>query len=173
MLDPNAQIPLNYKPTPEDLAWRLYRTGWWGFQLLLFLTIAWRIGPNLLLFHSPFSPGPEDYVPYTKQYAPIIAAIKAYDRDFGKLPDDSWGLPPQYMPPGFKGEGGEILPATSLTIPIGAQGVLEYEFSPEKEGWWVHSPRYDGPIPAPIVPAAPKLATQPSTTSPTNASHGN
>ncbi|MGA2443077.1 MAG: hypothetical protein ABSH08_19155 [Tepidisphaeraceae bacterium] len=169
MLEYDARRP-RYRPTPEDRVWLLYRLGWYGFQLLLLLAIVYRIGPNLFLFHSPFSPRPEDFVSYTNEYVPIIAAIKAYNRDFGKLPFDS-DLPPEYMPRGYKGVVGEIVNTTSITFPLADHIVLEYEFSPAMEGWIVHSPRYDGRIPAPIVPAAPKPVTRPSSSPLPDASH--
>ena len=107
MLEYEVRKP-HYTPTPEDRAWRLRRLGWYGFQLILFLAIVYRIGPNLVLFHSPFSPSPAEYVAFTNDYVPMIAAIKAYNRDFGKLPMGSFDLPPKYKPRGFKGENGEI-----------------------------------------------------------------
>jgi hypothetical protein len=159
MIDYQARkVPYNL--TPEDRAWRRRRLGWYCFQLFLFFAIVYRIGPNLFLFHSPFSPGPRDFVAEADKYAPMIAAIKAYNRDFETWPGSSWELPPNYMPPNIVGEGGEIM-GTSITFPVG-HDVLEYEFSPAIEGWTVHSPRYDGPIPAAIVAAAAKPATQPS-----------
>jgi hypothetical protein len=172
MLDDGARKP-HYRPTPEDRVWLRYRLGWYGFQLLLYLAIVYRIGPNLVLFHSPFSPGPEDYVAFTNDYVPIIAAIKAYSRDFGQLPMDSLELPPAYRPRGNNGQIGEILGTTSITFQVGDNAVLEYEFSSPVEGWIVHAPRYDGRIPAPIVPAAPKPVTRPSSSPHTDASHGN
>ncbi len=86
---------------------------------------------------------------------------------------DNFDLPPEYMPRGFNGEIGEIFNTTSITFQVGDHAVLEYEFSPPIEGWIVHSPRYDGRIPAPIVAAAPKPVTRPSTIPNTDASHGN
>ncbi len=172
MLDYEAR-KRHYSPTPEDRRWLLYRLGWYGLQLLLFLAIVYRIGPNFFLFHSPFSPDPEDFVALTRNYVPIIAEIKAYRRDFGKLPMDSYDLPPEYTPRGFNGANGEILNTTSITFPTGLHAVLEYEFSPPIEGWIVHSPRYDGRIPAPIVPAAPKPVTRPSSSPHTDVSHSN
>lgn len=161
-----------YEPTPEDRAWQRKRFAWYGFQVFLFFAIVYRIGPNLILFHSPFSPGPKDFVPLTSQYVPIIAAIKAYHRDYGTLPFESVDLPPQYMPPGYmnNGQNSEILNTTSITFQAADSSVLEYEFSPMIEGWKVHSPRYDGAIPAPIVAAAPKPVASPAgpATNPTN-----
>ena len=162
----------SYRPTAEDRSWFCRRLAWYGFQCLLFVSIVYRVGPNFVLFHSPFSPGPQYYVQFTHDYTSMIAAIKAYKRDFGELPIDS-ELPQEYFPPEYTGGRGQILNTTSITFPLQRPeaffpfGVLEYEFSPEKEGWIVHSPRYNGPIPAPIVPAAPKPATQPAT-SPTS-----
>ncbi len=156
-----------YHPTPEDRSWLVYRLGYSALQLLLLLVIVYRVGPNLFLFDTPFTPGPLDYVRYTTDYVPAIAAIQAYQRDFGKLPVDTDDLAPEYLPADFKGGRGEINGTTSITFPVGNHGVLEYEFSPTIEGWMIHSPRYNGRIPAPIVPAAPKPTTR-SSSNPTS-----
>jgi len=161
-----------YESTAEDRAWQARRFAWYTFQALLFLAIVYRAGPNLILFHSPFSPRPQDFVPLTNQYVPIVAAIKAYQRDFGKLPFDSTDLPPQYKPVGYNGQVGEIVYTTSITFQVQDSSVLEYEFSPLIEGWKIHSPRYDGRIPAPIVPAAPKPVASTSSGSATSAPNG-
>jgi len=158
-----------YHPTSEDRTWRVYRFGYYGLQLLPLSIISFWIGPNLVLFHSPLSPGPADYAQLTNDYIPMIAAIKAYRRDFGQLPASSYGLPPEYRPPNYHGGDGEILNTTSITFTVAKQSVLEYEFSPMKEGWIIHSPRYDGPIPALIVHAAPKPITASVSTPTTNA----
>ncbi len=160
-----------YHSTPEDRRWLAYRFGYYASQLLLFVAIAYWIGPNLRLYHSPFSPTPSDFVSYTKYYVPIIAEIKAYRRDFGQLPEDD-GLPPAYTPPGYEGVNGEIDGTTSITFVVGNVNVLEYEFSPAREGWIIHSPRYDGPIPAPIVRAAPKPIAIPASTPTMGISNG-
>jgi hypothetical protein len=115
----------HYQPTPEDRAWRLRRLGYYILQIALFLLVGFRVGPNLILFHSPMSPTPADFVPFTERFVPVIAAIKAYNRDYGKLPVDSYDLPPEYGPP-----------------------------------------NYDGPIPAPIVTAAPKPTTRTAASQP-------
>jgi hypothetical protein len=162
-----------YEPTPEDRVWLGRRFGWYGFQVLLFFAIVYRIGPNLILFHSPFSPAPRDFVPLTSQYVQIIAGIKAYHRDYGVLPFTSMDLPPQYMPAGAQNQAyGEILNTTSITFGTDDWSVLEYEFSPVIEGWKIHSPRYDGPIPAPIVVAAAKPVAPSSSAPATSAAHG-
>jgi hypothetical protein len=171
MLEYEARIR-NYHITAEDQAWLVRRLAYYASQVVVFLLVALRIGPNLILFHSPLSPGPADYVQFTKDDVPMIAAIKAYKRDFGTLPAGSWNLPPAYEPANYRGGGGEILNTTSITFTVGLSGVLEYEFNPASEGWIIHSPRYDGRIPAPIVQAAPKPTSQPVTQS-LNAPHGN
>jgi hypothetical protein len=160
-----------YRATPEDRAWLWRRLRYYGLQLLLFLAIVYRIGPNLFLYHSPLSPSAADYVRYTKQYVPIIAAIKAYNRDFGKLPAGDFDLPPDYLPANYHGGGAEIL-GTSITFETAEFGVIEYDFSPTSEGWIMHFPRYDGRIAAPIVAAAPKPSAQPSVGPATTAPHG-
>jgi hypothetical protein len=119
-----------------------------------------------VLFHSSFSPSLTDYARQTDRFVPTIAAIKAYNRDFGKLPAVAYELPSEYQPSTHDGDYGEIVWTTSITFQAEGWAVLEYEFSPEKEGWTIHAPRYDGPIPAPIVTAAPKPTTRAATSKP-------
>lgn len=179
MLDYQAEKP-RYQPTRKDSVWRLYRLAYYELHLLVFLVVGFKVGPNLFLFHRPFSPGLAGYVRYTDTYVPIIAAIKAYNRDCGNLPLSSFELPPAYRPRNFQGDDGYINDTTSITFFVGDHGVLEYEFFPGKEGWYIHAPRYDGSLPAPIVAAAPKPTTPavtqpaapPSSSLPTSTPHG-
>jgi hypothetical protein len=159
-----------YRFTPEDRAWRWRRLGYYGLHLLLLLAIVYRIGPNLVLYHSPLSPRPGDYLRYTQPYVPIIAAIKAYNRDFGKLPEGDFDLPPEYVPANY--HAFNEISGTSITFSTSDYGVIEYDFSPASEGWIVHFPRYDGRIVAPVVTAAPTPSTQPSAGAAASAPHG-
>ena len=131
------------------------------------ILICCGLGPNLILFHAPWGPSPAEYAHISQQYAQLIAGIKAYRRDFGALPFSSYEMPSAYRPRNYHGPEGEILGTTSITLPAG-HAVFEYEFSPAMEGWKVYSPRYDGPLPAPIVPAMSLAATQAAATQPSN-----
>ena len=161
-----------YQRTPQDWAWLRRRLLYYLAHVALFFAIISRLGPNLFLFKSPFSPSPAYYVRLTQPFVPMIAAIKAYQRDHGQLPSDSDSLPEDYRPPDWQGQEGEILHYGSITFPadVGtitcradASTVVEYDFTPATEGWIIHAPRYDGRIKAPIVPAAPPPATHPAT----------
>lgn len=163
-----ANAKRKYEPTREDLKWDDRRFAYYFVHVLLFALIVYRIGPNMFLFHSPFSPPPAHYAALAKQYEPLIAAIKAYQRDFGKLPSDSYSLPESYRPAGYTAGDGQIIGTNSITFGPTEYSVIEYNFAQPGEGWTVYAPRYQGPIPAPIVLAAPSPASQPSTGPNTN-----
>src|ERR1043165_5324672 len=84
---------VRYQVTPEDRVWLGWRLMYYAAHVVLFLTIIYRAGPNLFLFHSMSSPTPGDYAKFTRTYVPLIAAIKAYQRDYGALPADDYELP--------------------------------------------------------------------------------
>ena len=120
------------------------------------------------MFHSLFSPTPADYAAIAQQrYTTAIAALKAYQRDNGSLPDSTWDIPETYLPKDSS-ELGTVCGTTSVTFGLN-RAIVEYEFTPATEGWFIHAPRYDGRLPAPIVAAAP--ATRPAVTQPTNANN--
>ncbi len=166
--EPTPQL---YQPTAADRGWRWRRIAYYLCQAGIFLAIALEFGPNVIMFHQVLRPGDAYYSAMTTEFVPLIAAIKAYQRDFGSLPGDAYTLPPQYLPKNYDGPNGEILQFTSITLQID-RCVLEYEFTPANEGWIMHSPRYEGRISAPLVQAAPKPATAPTTASTSN-SNGN
>jgi hypothetical protein len=162
VLDYEKQEP-RYVPRPEDRRWRLRRIAYYLGHVVLFGAIVYRAGPNMFLFHSPFSPPPQHYAGLAKQYMPLVAAIKAYQRDFGKLPMDSFNLPPRYRPAGYTAGEGAILGTNSITFGPIEYSVIEYNFAQPGEGWTVYAPRYKGPIPAPLVLATPSPASRPTT----------
>lgn len=162
MLDYQAPRP-KYKESPEEVSWRLRRLVYYGAHLLLFALIIYRVGPNLFLFNSPFSPTPADYALVTAEYAPTVAALKAYQKDHGELPPTSDNLRPAYMPDRQEWRLGSIMGGT-ITFQVGSHTVLEYDFRPATEGWVIYAPRYYGRVPAPLVLAALVPATGPSTT---------
>jgi hypothetical protein len=164
MLDYESHLP-RYQPTPGDRTWFWRRMAYYVLHLLLLGLIVYRVGPNLFLFHSPFSPTPIEFAQIARKYAPMVAAIKAYQRDYpNAVLDITDELPPPYMPPNGNQLYGSIAARPSVTFPTGS-AVLEYDFTPAIEGWVVHSPRYNGRISAPTVPAARIAATHPATTS--------
>ena len=163
MLEYEARIR-RYEPTPEDRAWLLRRLAYYFAHLLVFSLIVYRIGPNLFLFHSPFSPSPAYYATLTRPYVSMVAAIKAYKRDTGSLPSGTDDLPKEYVPADYIGEIGEILGTGIITFGTGDRHsivVVAYDFRPATEGWFIYAPRYYGPIPAPKVQPAPTPPTPP------------
>ena len=168
MLD--YEIPKrHYHPTAEDRSWLVRRLIYYAAHVLFLLAIVYRVGPNLFLFHSPLSPAPADYITFARDYVPMIAALKAYQRDSGALPHSSDELPKEYRPINFQGEEGQIMGSPTITFPIKGHSVLVYDFAPATEGWSIYAPRYYGRIPAGIVQAAPSPATNPATRPKTDA----
>ena len=159
-----AHFP-RYELAAADRRWLLYRLVYYFAQLAAFCLIVYRIGPNLVLFGSLFSPSPAYYAGLTPRYAPTVAAAKAYQRDHGSLPFETSGLT-KYLPKGTQPEQGNILNTPYVAFQAGG-GVLAYDFRPASEGWIMYAPRFHGRIPAPIVPAAPPAnavsASRPST----------
>ena len=169
MLDYEAKLP-RYESSPEDRRWLLRRLSYYLGHLAVLLLIVYRPGPNLFLFHSLFSPTPADYAAIAQErYTTTIAAIKAYQRDNGALPSGTSELQGTYLPQNF-GEVGNIIGFTSVTFMLeGNSAVVEYEFTPATEGWFIYAPRYYGRLPAPLV--APSPTTRPAATQQTNATN--
>lgn len=153
MLDYEGRI-VGYEETRQDVVWRVRRIGYYFGQALLFFVIVYRVGPNLFLFGSPFSPRPGDFAAIAQtRYAPVVAAIKAYQRDRGELPSTTHQLIPRLLPK--NAPFGRLDGTARVIFQLSeTSGVLAYDFTPATEGWVVFSPRYQGPIPAPLVPAA-------------------
>jgi hypothetical protein len=146
-----------YVLTAEDRIWRLRRWGYYLAHIFLFALLSKWIGPNLLLFHSIFSPSPDYYATLTSEYVPAITAIKMYQAAKGTLPDYTDGIPKTFQPTNYIEHNGTICGTTSVTFALKHE-VLEYEFSTDQEGWTIYAPRYQGRLNAPVVPA-PASAT--------------
>jgi hypothetical protein len=153
----------SYLPTAADRRWFHRRLLYYAGHVLLFAAIIYRAGPNMFLFHRPWSPKAADYTAMTRDYVAMIAAIKAYQRDTQSMPFDTLELPKGYQPSNYRGEIGRIYGTPRVTFAIG-HNVLVYDFSSATEGWYVYAPRYHGPIAAPRVPPAPPPVTRPTTT---------
>ncbi len=167
MLDYETKLP-RYQSTPEDRRWLLRRLFYYLGHVVVLGLIGYWAGPNLIMFHSLFSPTPADYAAIAEgECTTAIAAIKAYQRDNGSLPSGTWELGGTYLPRNSDPTG-NILSTTSVTFGLG-RAVVEYEFTPAREGWFIHAPRYDGRLPAPIVPPSP--TTRPAVTQGANANH--
>jgi hypothetical protein len=152
-----------YKPTRQDRIWLLRRIGYCLGQLALFLVLSFWVGPYLVLLIRYGGDTPERFAAVAQaRYAGIVAAIKAYQRDEGALP--GWvGQARAYWPNDYRDDGADLLFTTRMTFVCrDPYGVIVYEFAAADEGWRVYSPRYNGPLPAPLVQAAP--ATRPTAT---------
>lgn len=147
-----------YATTAEDSAWFFRRLGYYLAHALVFFVIVKWIGPDLIIY-CQFSSSPDYYAKLSQPYMPMIAAIKAYQRDHRELPETTFDMPEKYQPTNWDNTLiGTILGASSVTFELRDQSaVLEYEFTPESEGWIIHAPRCQKRLPLPIVPAAPSL----------------
>ena len=167
MLEYEARIP-KYVESRNDVLWRYRRYAYYLGHVALCFAISFWIGPNLILLSRYPDATPATFAQVAQaRYAGVVAAIKAYQRDKGTLPLSVWEMPKAYFPAGYEYDGADLCGTTRISFPSSKpHGVLVYEFKLPGEGWYVYSPRYDGPIPAPIVPPGP--ATQPTSTRPMN-----
>jgi hypothetical protein len=140
--------------------WFYYQLGYLFFLVLLFWVIGWQLGPNLFNFGKLTRPTPAEFVEQVeKDCVPIVRAMKEFERDRGRLPNDMRELVPKYLP--------SDRDTYLLTVWNGGfrfrgkwdQAII-YDFTPGREGWYVFGGFTNGKIPLPPV----KLpATQPTT----------
>jgi len=96
-----------------------------------------------------------------KTCTPIVSAMKAYRRDHGHLPDRWDDIAPDYIK---TPRGPAIIDDGKFHWYAGYNHMIEYDFSPGAEGWFIHGPYTQGRIPAPPAPVGPTTspATRPS-----------
>lgn len=141
-----------------------------------FASIAFYFGPSWILFHKLRWITPADFADAARErVAPIVLAVKQYEADNGRLPDESVHdlqsvLVPAYLIPP---KGRDRLPGYfyldegDLHYLAKFNHMIVYRFRPQQEGWSVAGAFTSGPIPLPPVafdPAAPRPATRPATT---------
>lgn len=152
--------------------WWLRRLVYYAALVVLFLTISFYVGPNEFLFRRVLYPyhSISDYIPeITTDCVPLVRAVKEYQRDYGKLPDDLYQVMPGYLP---------SCPLEARMFDhqlyfLKGDHLICYDFAPGSEGWTVvpsvpHGsiPATGSTVPAPLVSLGP--ATRP-TASPTSA----
>lgn len=156
--------PIARRP-PRDPQWRHWRNLRILLRVGLFVLLAppsIYVGRNLVLFGKPTTLSPADFVPTVQNIAlPTVRAMKEYERDTGHLPDRMDDLIPKYLQS----------PPMSFAQRVGDSGyelftkynqVITYDFKPGAEGWSVHGPFANGPIPVPPVTILPTAKPSPS-----------
>ena len=168
MVDQPQRPPLNYfGPPPRSAAvvydaetrrWlairRVYRVGLY----VLIAPIAVPVFSNLIKFGKPTSLSPADFVQEAQtECVPTVRAIKKYQQDTGKLPDDIQNVVPKYLPSDPVRE--ELQGTTFIDWarwPSTSHRIV-YDFNPATEGWSVIGPFANGPIPLPMVTLLPPI----------------
>lgn len=146
--------------------WWLRRMAYYAAIVVLFLTIGFYVGPNEFLFRRVLYPyhSISDYIPeITTDCVPLVRAVKEYQRDYGKLPDDPYQVMPGYLP-------SCPLEATiwdNQLYFLKGDHLIYYDFTPGSEGWFLvpralarGMPVVGRSIPAPLVSPGP--ATRPA-----------
>lgn len=152
--------------------WWFRRLGYYAAMFVLFLTIGFYVGPNEFLFHRVLYPyhSVSDYMPeIMTDCVPLVRAVKEYQRDYGRLPEDLYQVMPGYLascPLQARMWGDQL-------YFVKGDHLICYDFTPSNEGWWLVPNAVAGSIPvrgraipAPRVSLGP--ATKPTTT-PTSA----
>jgi hypothetical protein len=147
----------------EAARWRLWRWCYYAGLGALFAGVGFYVGPNYIMFGKLTWLSPADFVPTVqRECLPVVQAMKAYQRDHGRLPDRPEELVPDYLPavdPMASVWNGKFEYWTSFNHRI------EYTFGPGDEGWRVEGVFVTGRIPLPPVTAGPssRAATHPAT----------
>lgn len=143
--------------------WWLRRLAYYAAIFVLFLTIGLYVGPNEFLFGRVLYPyhSAADYIPeITSQCVPLVRAVKQYQRDYGKLPDELYQVIPGYFP-------SYPLPARMWGNQLYFQKgdhLICYDFNPASEGWSVMPSAVPGTTPGPgLTVPAPLVSLGPST----------
>ena len=129
---------------------------YYGVLALIFATVAFYFGPNLILFGKLTRPSPADFIAVTRRPGNIasVKAIMQFEADHGRWPSDERDLVPRYLPDINMLEG-RVLPGeyVSFVRPFGHE--ITYRFTLGSEGWWVRGPTANGRIPVPPVMIGP------------------
>jgi hypothetical protein len=154
--DPNR---IKVAESPEAKQWR-YLRAW--FRVGLFVVVApvvFYFAKNVILFGRLTPLRPADFVEQTQRLGvPVVRAIKEYQRDTGKFPNDVQDLQPKYLPQnlGFECE----IESARVIVWGRLNHRITYDFTPGAEGWSVDGPFTSGPILLP--PVTIDATTQPS-----------
>lgn len=145
---------------PESRLWR-YRRQWYRAGLFAVgAVIALYFGPNLLMFGKLTRLAPADFVTTVeKSSAPVVLAMKRYERDHGHRPQQMTDLIPKYLP---GPTGTQFVLNGEFTQLADDNEMISYDFEPSSEGWYVSGPFAKGRIPLPPVTLAPTTGPVPA-----------
>jgi hypothetical protein len=144
---------------PELKGWWLRRVFYYLVVVAAFIIMAFSVIPNEMNFGMLHKPIPADFVPLVEtECAPIVKAMKEFQRDHGRMPTDERELAPDYLPdvkfPGSARQG-------TFEYYTKWNHMISYNFTPGGEGWSIIGPFANGTIPAPLVTISP--STSPAT----------
>ncbi len=157
----SAPEPIVPGPLPPE--WVSQRFLYRALITMLTCAVVFPVSLNLFRFGSLFSPTLADYVPdVEKDGVPVIKAMKAFERDNGRWPEDDTELVPKYLKasPTSKKYMIQAYGNRFTMIPWrGGKLTITYDFTSGQEGWNIENYFVNGRIPSPPVPPAP--ASQP------------
>lgn len=132
------------------------------FGLVVWFGCVVYFGRNIFLFHRLGPITAADFAAdVQRNMVPVVRAMKEYERANGQLPSscfDLYGNNPTQQQIRYShgvGDGGYDCEAE--------YGVVNYDFSPDREGWYVRGPFANGRIPLPrvTIDAATRPSNQP------------
>jgi hypothetical protein len=120
----------------------------------LFTAVAFYFGPNWIMFDQLTRLGAADFVAETRRFVPVVRAVKAFQRDHGRLPYGEFKeLVPQYL--ATDEIPGDVEKNGTVYFFARDNHAVTYDLTPGREGWRVSGPFASGPIPAPLVTLRP------------------
>jgi hypothetical protein len=143
---------------PESARWRWRRISYRCGLGVIFAIIAFYAGPRFIVFVRlrPYSQTALMQIAQT-ECAPVVRALKLYQRDNGRFPEDIYDLFPRYLSK-IPDEGGySSSPSAIFTYVCPTHQVIQYDLDPRSEGWKVFSlgGADEGLLPLPIVTMGP------------------
>lgn len=132
--------------------WFYRQLAYYLLLALLFSAIAFAWGPNIIQFGKLTQPTPADFKEHVENYCvPVVRAMKEFERDNGRLPNDAHELVPKYlaqvgMNDVFQGTYNHRGKWVELIV---------YDFRLETEGWYWRRREVYRRIPVPPVKLGP------------------
>jgi len=143
--------------------WFYLKAAYYLSLVLLFCAIAFKFGSNYFFFGKLSDPAPADYVADVEQRGvPVVRAMKEFQRDYGRLPNDMKELIPKYLPDQSHGSVQLYgVWAGRFEYIASWHQRIWYDFTPGDEHWEISGSFVRGRIPLPPVTMRP--ATRPTT----------
>ena len=161
---PSERLPTELDDFVTGLFVGRLHSKWFYFQLSYYLVlagifwaIAFQFGANYFFLGKLRSATPADYVAEVEQHCvPVVRAMKEFQRDYGRLPNDTSELIPDYLPDQSHKDVqlGGVSSGQFNHYALWHERIW-YDFTPGNEHWEVSGSFVRGRIPLPPVKLGP------------------